>query len=140
MEMRPNVKYPDHTEAAIFDLFDQGLGKSPGTASSCTMQGLSRASCANSFAWLYLWDALHHNVCYLGGPQPVKRPSCDTGQTVVTSVFHSRGLPAAAVAIGFAVVARTMGGVTDGGAIVGTLAAFVLMAAAGIAGVGPLEI
>jgi uncharacterized protein (TIGR00297 family) len=47
-------------------------------------------------------------------------------------------LAAAVVAIAFAAVARTMRGVTNGGAIVGTLAAFVLMAAAGMAGFVPL--
>lgn len=42
------------------------------------------------------------------------------------------------VAIGFALVARTMGAVTDGGALVGVLAAFALMIAAGLAGFLPL--
>lgn len=56
----------------------------------------------------------------------------------MTSLFHSRGLPAAVVAIGFAVIARTLGAVTDGGALMGVLVAFVLMLAAGLAGVVPL--
>jgi len=56
----------------------------------------------------------------------------------VTSLFHARGLPAAVVAIGFAVIARTLGAVTDGGALMGVLVAFVLMLAAGLAGVVPL--
>jgi uncharacterized protein (TIGR00297 family) len=56
----------------------------------------------------------------------------------VTSLFHSRGLPAAVVAIGFAVIARTLGAVTDGGALMGVLVAFVLMLAAGVAGFAPL--
>ncbi len=56
----------------------------------------------------------------------------------MTSLFHSRGLPAAVVAIGFAVIARTLGAVTDGGALMGVLVAFVLMLAAGVAGFAPL--
>lgn len=56
----------------------------------------------------------------------------------MTNLLHSRGLPAAVVAIGFAVIARTSGGVTDGGAMVGVLVAFVLMVAAGLAGFVPL--
>jgi uncharacterized protein (TIGR00297 family) len=42
------------------------------------------------------------------------------------------------VAIGFAVIARTLGAVTDGGALVGVVVAFVLMLAAGLAGFLPL--
>lgn len=42
------------------------------------------------------------------------------------------------VAIGFALIARTMGGVTSGGAAAGILAAYVLMVAAGLAGFLPL--
>ena len=42
------------------------------------------------------------------------------------------------MAIGFAVIARTLGAVTDGGALMGVLVAFVLMLAAGLAGVVPL--
>jgi len=56
----------------------------------------------------------------------------------VTNLAHSSGLPAAVVAIGFAVVARTMGAVTDGGALVGVTMAFVLVLAAGISGFVPL--
>jgi uncharacterized protein (TIGR00297 family) len=56
----------------------------------------------------------------------------------VTNLIHIRGLPAAVVALGFALVARTMGAVTDGGAMVGVLAAFVLMLAAGFSGLVPL--
>ncbi len=56
----------------------------------------------------------------------------------MTSLFHARGLPAAVVAIGFAVIARTLGAVTDGGALMGVLVAFVLMLAAGVAGFVPL--
>jgi uncharacterized protein (TIGR00297 family) len=64
--------------------------------------------------------------------------SCDTGRRHVTSLFHARGLPAAVVAIGFAVIARTLGAVTDGGALLGVLVAFLLMLAAGLAGFAPL--
>lgn len=56
----------------------------------------------------------------------------------MTSLFHARGLPAGVVAIGFAVIARTLGAVTDGGALMGVLVAFVLMLAAGVAGFVPL--
>ena len=42
------------------------------------------------------------------------------------------------VAIGFALLARVMGAVTDGGALAGVLAAFILMLAAGFAGFIPL--
>ncbi len=57
----------------------------------------------------------------------------------MTSLLQVRGLPAAAVvAIGFAVLARLMGAVTDGGALAGVLVAFVLMLAAGLAGFVPL--
>jgi uncharacterized protein (TIGR00297 family) len=42
------------------------------------------------------------------------------------------------VAIGFAVLARLMGAVTDGGALAGVLVSFVLMLAAGLAGFVPL--
>lgn len=54
------------------------------------------------------------------------------------SLFHSRGLPAAVLAIGFAVIARFLGSVTDGGALAGILAAFILMLVAGLAGFIPL--
>ncbi len=56
----------------------------------------------------------------------------------VTNLIHIRGLPAAVVALGFALVARTMGSVTDGGAMAGVLVAFVLMLAAGFSGLVPL--
>ncbi len=42
------------------------------------------------------------------------------------------------MAIGFALIARTMGAVTDGGGLAGILVAFVLMLAAGLAGFVPL--
>lgn len=47
-------------------------------------------------------------------------------------------LPAAIVAIGFALVALLIGAVTDGGAIVGVVVAFVLMLVCGFAGFIPL--
>jgi uncharacterized protein (TIGR00297 family) len=57
----------------------------------------------------------------------------------VTGFLHSSGLPAAfVVAIGFALVARGMGAVTDGGALVGVVVAFGLMLAAGLHGFLPL--
>jgi len=54
------------------------------------------------------------------------------------NLFHTRGVPAALIALLFAVVARIMGSVSDGGAIVGIVVAFVLMMAAGFAGFLPL--
>lgn len=59
-----------------------------------------------------------------------------TGQVI--SLIHARGLPAAVIAVGFAVLARVLGSVTDGGAIAGIVAAFVLMLAAGVEGFLPL--
>jgi uncharacterized protein (TIGR00297 family) len=56
----------------------------------------------------------------------------------VTEFFHSKGLPAIVIAMSFAVVARAMGAVTDGGAMAGVLIAFFLMAAAGLVGFIPL--
>jgi|SRR5579871_1036052 len=56
----------------------------------------------------------------------------------VPEFIHFRGLPAIVVAISFAMVARAMGSVTDGGAMAGVLIAFVLMAAAGLVGFVPL--
>jgi uncharacterized protein (TIGR00297 family) len=48
------------------------------------------------------------------------------------------GLAAALVAVGFAIIARVAGAVTDGGALAGAAAAFVLMLATGLAGFMPL--
>lgn len=53
-------------------------------------------------------------------------------------LIHTRGLPAIVVAISFAIVARIMGAVTDGGAVAGVVVAFILMMAAGLAGFVPL--
>jgi len=58
----------------------------------------------------------------------------------VTEFIHSRGLPAVVIAISFAIVARALGAVTDGGAMAGVLIAFILMAAAGLVGFVPLAI
>jgi uncharacterized protein (TIGR00297 family) len=56
----------------------------------------------------------------------------------VLSLEYSRALPAAVVAIGFAVVARVLGAVSDGGALAGVAIAFLLMVAAGLGGFLPL--
>jgi uncharacterized protein (TIGR00297 family) len=52
----------------------------------------------------------------------------------VTSLIHVRAVPAAVVALGFAVIARIMGSVTDGGAVAGIAIAFCLMLGAGFQG------
>ncbi len=54
------------------------------------------------------------------------------------NLIHARALPAAVVAVIFAIVARVMGSVTDGGALAGVLVAFILMVAGGLAGFIPL--
>lgn len=54
------------------------------------------------------------------------------------SLDHSRVLPAAVVAAGFAVVARLLGAVSDGGALMGLIIALLLMVAAGLGGFLPL--
>ena len=66
-----------------------------------------------------------------------RRRGCDT-ESGVMNLIHARGLPAAVLAVGFAVLARAMGSVTDGGAIAGVLVAFLLMLAAGFGGFVPL--
>src|SRR5215471_9619283 len=48
------------------------------------------------------------------------------------SVEHSGGLAAAMVALGFALLARGLRAVTDGGALMGASIAFVLMLAGGL--------
>jgi uncharacterized protein (TIGR00297 family) len=53
-------------------------------------------------------------------------------------VEHSRALPAAVVAGGFAVLARVLRSVTDGGAILGAGIAFLFMNAAGLTGFVPI--
>lgn len=54
------------------------------------------------------------------------------------NLFHLRGVPAGLIAVLFAVIARIMGSVTDGGAVAGLIIAFILMVAAGFAGFAPL--
>lgn len=54
------------------------------------------------------------------------------------NLFHIRGVPAGLIAILFAVIARVMGSVTDGGAVAGMAIAFVLIVAAGLPGFVPL--
>ena len=54
------------------------------------------------------------------------------------NVFHVRGVPAALIALLFAVAARVMGSVTDGGAMVGIIVAFTFMVTIGLAGFVPL--
>src|SRR3974377_1066421 len=54
------------------------------------------------------------------------------------NVFHIRGVPAALIAILFALVARAMGSVNEGGAVAGIVIAFILMLSAGYAGFVPL--
>src|SRR5262249_52304917 len=54
------------------------------------------------------------------------------------NLFHTRGVPAGLIALLFAVLARVMGSVTDGGAIAGVVVAFVLMVTAGFSGFLPL--
>jgi len=54
------------------------------------------------------------------------------------NLFHTRGVPAGLIALLFAVLARVMGSVTDGGALVGIAVAFLLMITAGFSGFLPL--
>jgi len=54
------------------------------------------------------------------------------------NLAHARILPAGVIAVGFAILARAMGAVTDGGAIAGVLVAFILMLAGGFSGFIPL--
>jgi uncharacterized protein (TIGR00297 family) len=56
----------------------------------------------------------------------------------VTILIHARALPAAFIAIVFAILARAMGAVTGGGALAGAVVAFLIMWAAGFAGFLPL--
>lgn len=62
---------------------------------------------------------------------------CDTGSGVM-NLIHARALPAGVVAVGFAILARAMGSVTDSGALAGALIAFILMLAVGFSGFIPL--
>lgn len=54
------------------------------------------------------------------------------------SLEHSRVLPAAVVSLGFALLARGLRAVSDGGALAGVVIAFLLMWAAGLAAFVPL--
>jgi uncharacterized protein (TIGR00297 family) len=56
----------------------------------------------------------------------------------VPELIHTRGLPAIVVAFSFALVARIVGAVTDGGALAGIMIAFIVMLAAGLPGLVPL--
>jgi len=56
----------------------------------------------------------------------------------VISLDHSRALPAAVVSLGFALLARGLRAVSDGGALAGAVIAFLLMWAAGLAAFLPL--
>jgi len=54
------------------------------------------------------------------------------------NLLHARGVPAGLIALLFAVVARILGSVSDGGALAGIAIAFILMITAGFAGFVPL--
>jgi uncharacterized protein (TIGR00297 family) len=56
----------------------------------------------------------------------------------VINLDHSRALPAAVVSLGFALLARGLRAVSDGGALSGAFIAFLLMWAAGLAAFFPL--
>src|SRR5689334_8514385 len=56
------------------------------------------------------------------------------------NLLHARAVPAGLIALLFAVVARILGSVSDGGAIAGIAVAFILMITAGFAGFVPLLI
>ena len=54
------------------------------------------------------------------------------------NLLHVRGVPAALIALLFALVARILGSVTDGGALAGIVVAFILLITAGFSGFVPL--
>lgn len=54
------------------------------------------------------------------------------------NLLHVRGVPAALIALVFALVARIMGSVSDGGALAGIVVAFILLITAGFSGFVPL--
>ncbi len=54
------------------------------------------------------------------------------------NLLHARGVPAALTALLFAVVARILGSVSDGGALAGIVVAFILLITAGFSGFIPL--
>ncbi|HJU12556.1 MAG TPA: DUF92 domain-containing protein [Candidatus Binataceae bacterium] len=70
-------------------------------------------------------------------PMTIPSRGCDTGLRV-PNLIHARALPAAVIAIAFAILARAMGAVTDGGALAGVLIAFLLMLPTGVTGFVPL--
>lgn len=56
------------------------------------------------------------------------------------SLDHTRALPAAVVALGFALLARGMRAVSDGGALIGAFIAFLLITSAGLTAFLPLVV
>jgi len=54
------------------------------------------------------------------------------------NLLHVRGIPAALIALLFALLARILGSVSDGGAVVGIAVAFILLVTTGFAGFVPL--
>ena len=54
------------------------------------------------------------------------------------NLLHARGVPAALIALLFAMVARIFGSVSDGGAVAGVVIAFILLITAGFSGFVPL--
>jgi uncharacterized protein (TIGR00297 family) len=54
------------------------------------------------------------------------------------NLLHARGVPAALIALLFAMVARILGSVSDGGALAGIVIAFILLITAGFSGFVPL--
>jgi uncharacterized protein (TIGR00297 family) len=64
----------------------------------------------------------------------------ETSDFIVTGFHQSGALPAAVVAVAFAVLARALRAVTDGGALMGAVIAFLLMNAAGLWGFPPLMV
>lgn len=54
------------------------------------------------------------------------------------NLLHVRGVPAALIALLFALIARILGSVSDGGALAGIVIAFILLITAGFSGFVPL--
>ncbi len=54
------------------------------------------------------------------------------------NLLHARGVPAGLIALLFALVARILGSVSDGGALAGIAVAFILLITAGLSGFIPL--
>jgi uncharacterized protein (TIGR00297 family) len=76
-----------------------------------------------------------NNSSGIVGSRPDGRES--TGRQVI-SLHQAGALPAAIVSVTFAVLARALGSVTDGGALIGAFVAFLLMYAAGLWAFFPL--